>query len=66
MNPYHSKDGKRLYITSNSPTKNPLLKKLILLIISSFFIDIAITQTNAIKITNVNTNKEKILKKIKE
>jgi Tol biopolymer transport system component len=26
MNPYHSKDGKRLYFTSNRPTKNPLLK----------------------------------------
>ncbi|WP_159090892.1 PD40 domain-containing protein [Aquimarina aquimarini] len=27
MNPYHSKDGKRLYYTSDRPTPNPLLKK---------------------------------------
>ncbi len=26
-NPYHSKDGKRLYFTSNRPTENPALKR---------------------------------------
>ncbi|CAM1372772.1 TolB-like translocation protein [Tenacibaculum xiamenense] len=27
MNPYHSKDGKRLYFTSNRPSSNPTLKR---------------------------------------
>ena len=38
------------------------MKKLFLLIISSFFFNVAIAQTNAIKITKLNTNKEKIIK----
>ena len=38
------------------------MKKLFLLIISSFFFNVAIAQSNAIKITNLNTNKEKIFK----
>ena len=38
------------------------MKKLFLLIISSFFFNVAIAKSNAIKITNLNTNKEKIFK----
>jgi hypothetical protein len=38
------------------------VKKLFLLIISSLFFNVAIAQSNAIKITNLNTNKEKIFK----
>ena len=38
------------------------MKKLFLLIISSFFFNVAIAKSNAIKITNLNANKEKIFK----
>jgi len=38
------------------------MKKLFLLIIGLFFINVAISQNNALKITNLNTNKEKIIK----
>ena len=38
------------------------MKNLVLLIIATFFINITLAQTNAIKITNLNTNKEKIIK----
>ncbi len=39
--------------------------KLFLIFISSIFFNLAIAQTNAIKITNINTNKEKIIKENK-
>jgi hypothetical protein len=38
------------------------MKKLFLLIISLFCFNVATSQTNAIKITNLNTNKEKVIK----
>ena len=38
------------------------MKKLLLLIIGLFFINEAMSQNNALKITNLNTNKEKIIK----
>tara|TARA_B100001059_G_C17287424_1_gene311110 strand:- start:65 stop:418 length:354 start_codon:yes stop_codon:yes gene_type:complete len=38
------------------------MKKLLLLIIGLFFINVAMSQNNALKITNLNTNKEKIIK----
>lgn len=38
------------------------MKKIFLLIISAFFFNTVIAQNSAIKITNVNTNKEKIIK----
>lgn len=38
------------------------MKKLFLLIISVLFFNVAMSQNNAIKITNLNTNKEKVIK----
>ena len=38
------------------------MKKIFLLIISAFFFNTVIAQNSAMKITNVNTNKEKIIK----
>jgi hypothetical protein len=38
------------------------MKNLFLLIISAFFFNVVIAQNNAIKITNLNTNKEKVFK----
>ena len=50
-----------MYLTK----KHLIMKKLFLLIFSSLFFNVAIAQTNAIKITNINTNKEKIIKENK-
>ncbi|MBU2930162.1 hypothetical protein [Winogradskyella psychrotolerans] len=41
------------------------MKKLLLLIMSILFFNVAMTQNNAIKITNLNTNKEKVIKENK-
>lgn len=41
------------------------MKYLFLLLISTFIFNVATAQTNAIKITNLNTNKEKIIKENK-
>ncbi|GAA4806719.1 hypothetical protein [Litoribaculum gwangyangense] len=41
------------------------MKKLFILIISSFCFNVIVAQTNAIKITNLNTHKEKIIKENK-
>lgn len=41
------------------------MKKIFFLFISLFFINIATSQNNAIKITNLNTNKEKVIKENK-
>lgn len=41
------------------------MKKLSLLIFSLLFFNVAMSQNNAIKITNLNTNKEKIIKENK-
>lgn len=45
--------------------KTSIMNKLFLLIFSSLFFNVAIAQTNAIKITNINTNKVKIIKENK-
>ncbi len=42
--------------------KYHFMKKLFLLIISVFCFNVAMSQNNAIKITNLNSNKEKIIK----
>lgn len=41
------------------------MKKLLLLTIGLFFINVAMSQNNALKIINLNTNKEKIIKENK-
>ncbi|WP_412560667.1 hypothetical protein [Winogradskyella sp. MIT101101] len=41
------------------------MKKLLLLFISIFLFNVVISQNNAIKITNLNTNKEKVIKENK-
>lgn len=45
--------------------KHLIMKKIFLLIISAFLFNTVIAQNSAIKITNVNTNKEKIIKENK-
>jgi hypothetical protein len=42
--------------------KHLFMKKLLLLVIGLFFINVAMSQNNALNIINLNTNKEKIIK----
>ena len=52
---------KRLPLSDHLEELRSRIIKSILIVIGLFFINVAMSQNNALKITNLNTNKEKII-----